>query len=110
MPVLAICQDSDNAEQLRKTHLIAHRSYLAKIKAMICVAGPTQQLSHSIESHTNDSACLIYDTDDIDIAHKLFKHDPYAIAGVYSHVAFSRFNATVGHWLKVDALNKKSHS
>lgn len=107
MPVLAICQDSDNATELRKTHHQAHRNYIAKIEAMICVGGPAQQSSEAIKSHTTDSACFIYDTEDIEVAHKLFKHDPYAVAGVFSHVAFSRFNANVGHWMKIDAQNKK---
>ena len=107
MPVLAICQDSDKAEKLRKTHLQAHRNYIAKIAPMICVAGPSQQSSQAIQTQSNDSACLIYDTEDIEIAHKLFKHDPYAVAGVYSHVAFSRFNANLGHWLNKATQNRK---
>ena len=107
MPVLAICQDSENAPELRKAHLQAHENYISKIEAMICVAGLSQQTSEALMSQTNDSACLIYDTDDVEIAHKLFKHDPYAIAGVYSHVAFSRFSADIGHWVTIDQQNKR---
>lgn len=106
MPVLVICQDSEQAAELRKTHLQAHHAYIAKIAPMICIAGPAQQSSQAIKTQTSDSACVIYDTEDVEIAHKLFKHDPYAIAGVYSHVAFSRFTASVGHWLAVDVQNK----
>ncbi len=99
MPVIAICQDADEAPDLRKTHLQAHLKYIEKIVAMVCVAGPMQQTTDAMADSRTDGSCFIYDTEDLEIAHKLFKHDPYARAGVYSHVAFSKLTPAAGHWV-----------
>jgi len=58
-----------------------------------------RQTPEAVESDTTNGSCFIYDTEDMEIAHKLFKHDPFARAGVYSHVAFSQFTPAAGHWI-----------
>lgn len=97
MPILVMCQDSEKASELRQTHLQAHLHYIETIVPMICVSGPLSQNTQAIEQEQGDSQCYIYDTDDLSIARKLLEHDPYARAGVYSHVAFAKFNPTAGH-------------
>lgn len=99
MPVLVICQDSDNAPELRKTHLQAHLDYIETIVAMVCVAGPLCQSVNSMQNDNTDGSCFIYDTEDLSIARKLLDHDPYSRAGVYSQVAFAKFKSAAGHWI-----------
>jgi len=99
MPVLVICQDSDNAPELRKTHLQAHLDYIEKVVAMVCVAGPLSQSANAMQNQSHDGSCFIYDTEDLSIARKLLDHDPYSKAGVYSQVAFAKFSAVAGHWI-----------
>lgn len=99
MPILVMCQYSDNAPELSKTHLQAHLDYVEAVVAMICVAGPLGQSIDAMKNETHDGRCFIFDTDDISIARKLLDHDPYSKAGVYSQVAFARFTADAGHWV-----------
>ncbi len=99
MPMLVMCQDSEKAPELRKTHLQAHLDYIETVVAMICVAGPMSQSAHAMENNLHEGSCFIYDTDDIAVARKLLEHDPYSKAGVYNQVAFAKFTAAAGHWI-----------
>jgi len=93
-----MCQDSDNAPELRKKHLQAHLDYIETVVAMICVGGPLNQSISSMQNNTHDGSCFIYDTEDIKVARQLLEHDPYSRAGVYSQVAFAKFSPAAGHW------------
>jgi len=99
MPIIVMCQDSENAPELRKTHLNAHFEYIEKVLPLISVAGPLRQSADAIKNQYYDGSCFIYDTDDMSVAHKLFKNDPYAKGGVYDSVAFAEFTAAAGNWV-----------
>jgi uncharacterized protein YciI len=99
MPILVICHDGHNGTALRKQHEQSHLDYIRKVKPMIFVAGPMRQSKHAIENKEYDSSFFIYDTNEIAIAHKLLKNDPYAKAGVFEHVSFAEIEPNAGRWL-----------
>lgn len=100
MPVLVMCQDADNASELRQQHQTAHNEYIKTVLALVCVTGSMCQSPKAIEENTQEGTCFIFDTDDLTVARKLMKYDPYAQAGVYSEVAFVKFNPSDGYWIK----------
>ena len=99
MPVLVMCQDAANAAELRKAHQQAHNNYIKTVLAMVCVTGSMSQSPKAIENNEQEGTCFIFDTDDLAVARKLMKYDPYAQAGVYSEVAFVKFDPTAGYWI-----------
>jgi len=107
MPILVMCQDSENGTELRKKHVNAHLEYIETVVAMICVAGPISQSARGMEQNLHEGSCFIYDTEDIAVARKLLEHDPFSKAGVYSQVAFAKFSAAAGHWIGGITWEKK---
>jgi uncharacterized protein YciI len=99
MPVLVMCQDAENASELRQQHHAAHAEYIDTVLALVCVAGAMCQTPDAIENNTQEGTCFIFDTDDMAVARKLMQYDPYAQAGVYSEVAFVKFNPSAGYWI-----------
>ena len=87
MAYLIICQDSDRAATLRKTHLQAHLDYIDGIVDKVGVAGPTA----SELSNGWDGSCFIYQTAEQYEAETLFYNDPYYINGVYRKFRFLDF-------------------
>lgn len=99
MTTVVICQDSPDAQTLRKTHLQAHLSYIETIIEHVKVAGPLCQSDSAIDEKTPDGSLFIYATDNIAEARQLFANDPYALAGVYESFTFNRFTAAAGEWV-----------
>jgi len=99
MPFLVMCQDSEKAPELRKTHSQAHLDYIETVAAMICVAGPISQTAHGMENNLHEGSCFIYDTEELSVARQLLEHDPFSKAGVFSQVAFAKFNPAAGNWI-----------
>jgi uncharacterized protein YciI len=99
LPILVIGHDGPNGKALRKQHSDSHLEYIKKVHPMICVAGPMRQGKHAIEDKEYDSSFFIYDTDDVAIAHKLLKNDPFAKGGVFEHVSFAEIEPDAGRWI-----------
>lgn len=99
MATLVLCQDSPDAPTLRKQHLQAHLDYIEEIIEQVSVAGPLSQSDAALSSNTFDGSCFLYATDDISEARELFANDPYAIAGVYQSVTFSKLKPAAGQWI-----------
>ncbi|RBP53193.1 YciI family protein [Arenicella xantha] len=99
MPVLVMCQDAHNAAELRDRYQKAHNEYIDTVLALVCVTGAMCQSPQAIEDNTQEGTCFIFDTDDLAVARKLMKYDPFAQAGVYSEVAFVKFNPSAGYWI-----------
>jgi len=95
MAILVICQDSEQAQRLRKQYLQAHLDYIESILEQVDVAGPIKQ--HQVDHY--DGSCFIYATDDMQYAKQLFENDPYAQHGVYRSHSFARFLPAAGNWV-----------
>lgn len=95
MPYLLICEDSEQAPELRQTHMQAHLDYITASMDKLCVAGPCS----SKGTNEFDGSCLIYQTDDLNEAQQLFFGDPYYKNGVYKEYSFRRFVAAAGEWI-----------